>query len=150
MCTPGSQGQALFLFSFVPNCWLEVWSFSRPIRNSVYERKYWASRYWLLLRITGMSLGHSPLALAICGRRGLENRLPSPKGKGEMEGHTGCGFLEQRADRNGRHQGGMIWQGGGPRSLASRPPRHSCAASRGHLSCGFPNVCDGMSPGDFF
>lgn len=56
----------------------------------------------------------------------------SPKGKGEVEGNTGCGFLERRANWNSRHQGGMIWGGGGPRSLASRPPRHShsCAASR--------------------
>lgn len=82
-CTPGSQGQDLFLSSLFP---IAGWRSGTQLLQACWKRIRESGGLLgvgcCLLRITSMSLGHRPLALAICGRRGLENRLPKPQRKG--------------------------------------------------------------------
>lgn len=121
MCTPGSQGQALFLSSLLPHCWLELWSPSSPGLLEPQCIKgvlgLWvlavAQNHRLVPGSQPPSFGY--LWQAQPGKTGCQ----SPKGEGESEGHTGCGFLEWR------HQSGMLRRRDGLPVIAlsiKRPP----------------------------
>lgn len=78
-CTPGSQGQDLFLSSLVPIAGWRSGTQLLGLLETQCIREWWDSGCWVLLRYIP---GLQPPSFSYCGRRGLENRLPKPQRKG--------------------------------------------------------------------